>query len=254
MPGRPRSATNIHTTSDPLGWIAARQGVPSGYVRLACDDPPLNLLVLLGEQPPRVTGGVGGWDVTARPRQVGMTTWQGVEPFELELSLLFDGWTSSPYRTQETSLRRLMRVGRGDDESPPGQLTIEGLPLLPADEWVIDSIDYGDAILRTSDMERVRQPVTLTLREYVPPEYKQLRRRALQGSKGKTKVVTCKRGDTPARIAKRVHCKWTQIRDLNRHNVRKANQVLKAGTKLRVPVASTKRKRRSSSGKGQRKR
>jgi hypothetical protein len=65
-------------------------------VRLACDDPPLNLLVLLGEQPPRVTGGVGGWDVTARPRQVGMTTWQGVEPFELELSLLFDGW-SLPY-------------------------------------------------------------------------------------------------------------------------------------------------------------
>jgi hypothetical protein len=251
---RPRSATNLGTISDPLSWLADRGHgvVPSGYVRLACDDPALNLIVLLGEQPPRITGGVGGWDVTGRPRQVGMTTWQGVEPFELELALLFDGFTID--RSQESSLRRLMRVARGDDESPPGIVTLDGLPLLPADEWVIASLDYGEAILRTSDMRRLRQPVTITLREYVPPEYKQLRRRALQGSKGKTKIVTCKRGDTPAKVARRVHCKWTQIRDLNRANVRKANQALKQGTKLRVPVAVAKRKRRSSSGKGQRKR
>jgi hypothetical protein len=52
----------------------------------------------------------------------------------------------------------------------------------------------------------------------------------------------------------RVHCKWLELRELNRGSVRKANQVLKAGTKLRVPVAVAKRKRRSSSGKGQRKR
>jgi hypothetical protein len=250
----PRTPTNVSTLSNPLGWLNGGVGVvPPGFVRLACDDPPLNLLVLLGESPPRVTGGVGGWEVTGRPRQVGMTTWEGVEPFELDLSLLFDGF--APGRSQERALRQLTRVARGDDESRPGLLTIDGLPLLPAEEWVVTAIDYGDAILRTSDMSRVRQPVTLTLREYVPPEYTQLRRRALQGGgRGKTKIIVTKRGDTPAKIARRQRCKWLDIRELNRGSVRKANQVLPRGWKLRVPVAVAKRKRRSSTGKGQRKR
>jgi hypothetical protein len=70
-----------------------------GYVRLTCDDPALDVTVLLGPDPVHVTSGVGGWQVTARPRQVGMTTWAGVEPIQLSLSLMFDGWASS--RSQE---------------------------------------------------------------------------------------------------------------------------------------------------------
>jgi hypothetical protein len=224
-----------------------------GYVRLTCDDPALDVTVLLGPDPVHVTSGVGGWQVTARPRQVGMTTWAGVEPIQLSLSLMFDGWASS--RSQEAVLRRVFAVARGDDESPPGVLRVHGIPL-PARRWVIEDVEYGDVVLSTgvggvAVHERLRQALTLTLREYVPPSYLQLRKHALRGGKGKTRVVTSKHGDTPAKIAHRQHCKWTDLRTLNPKLVHKANQALKTGTKLRVPVAdTTKHKARGRKGTG----
>jgi len=213
-----------------------RTGLPHGYVRLLCDDPPLNLALLMGETAPKVTGGIGGWDVTARPRQVAMTTWGGVEPFQLELPLMLDRHAAGV--SVERDITRIVAVGRGDGESEPGILRIQGVAL-PVVRWVIEGVDFGDALMaRTGN--RTRQPFTLTLREYVPPAYLQLRRSATLGSKGKTKTLTVRKGDTPAKIAARQRCKWTDIRDLNPGLVRKANQALKTGTKLRVPVAASK--------------
>lgn len=207
-----------------------------GYVRLTCRDPTLDVTVLLGADPVRVTAGLGGWQVTARPRQVGMTTWTGSEPLQVELALMFDGWGTGT--SQETALRRLFAVARGDDESPPGIVRVRGVPL-PAHEWVVEGIDYGDVIVDPASMGRLRQALTLTLREYVPPSYMQLRKRALQGGKGKTRVMVTRKGDTPARVAHRAGCKWTDLRTLNAKLVHKANQALKTGTKLRVPVHAT---------------
>ena len=220
--------------------------VPPGYVRLTCDDPPLDVVVLLGPEPVRINAGLGGWEVTARPRQVGMTTWAGVEPLQVELGLMFDGWSRN--RSQETQLRRLFTVARGDDDTEPGLVRVEGV-WLPADRWVIEDVSYDDVIVHPTTLERLRQSITLTLREYVPPQYLQLRRRALQGTRGKTRVLTSRKGDTPAIIARRVHCKWTDLRTLNATIIKKANQTLKTGTKLRAPVATTSAKRAKGASK-----
>jgi hypothetical protein len=104
-------------------------------------------------------------------------------------------------------------------------------------DWVVEAVEFGDPILRPTDASRVRQPLTLTLREYVPPSYLRMAKRALDPAKRKTKVVTAHKGDTPAKIARRQRCDWRELRDLNPTLVRKANQALKAHTKLRVPVA-----------------
>jgi hypothetical protein len=219
-----------------------------GYVALHCDDPALRLVVLLGEDPVRITGGAGGWDVTARPQQVGMTTWNGSEPLQASLALMFDGWARET--GQERALRRLLTVARGDDESPPGVIEIEGVPLLADRDWVIEGIDYGDVIVDASSRKRLRQALTLTLREYVPPTFLQLRRRALSANKAKTAVITAHKGDTPAKIARRQHCKWTDLRTLNPKAVKKANQALTAGIKLRVPVAKAKDRKAKGGQKG----
>jgi hypothetical protein len=200
--------------------------VAPGFVRLTCDDPSLNIVVRLGEDPVQVTAGAGGWE---------MTVWNGVEPVQVSLPLMFDGYAAGS--SQEKYLRKLFTVARGDDDSPPGVLSVEGV-YLPADEWVVEGVDYGTPILATT-MNRLRQPLTLTLREYVPPSYLKLRRRSLSAPKNKTKVITTRKGDTPASIARRQHCKWTDLRQLNPKAVTKANQKLKTGTKLRVPVAKT---------------
>lgn len=205
--------------------------IPPGHVRLTCGDPKLDVTVWLGPEPPTIEAGIGGWNVTERPREVGMTIWGGVEPFQLSLSLMFDGWAART--NQENALANLIAVGRGDRESPPGVLAVEGLAL-PADDWVIESMEFGDPIYGT-DGNRLRQAVTLTLREYVPPEY--LRRYKTGKAHASTKHVTvrAKRGDTLAKIAKRRKVKWTAIRDMNRKLSSKANAPIKEGTQVRVP-------------------
>src|SRR5262245_48125994 len=193
--------TGIVTTASNAAAVNAQLAggaIPTGYVRLTCGDPAIAVVALLGEDAPRITGGVGGWSVIDRPRMVGMTVWEGVEPYQLALSLMFDGWTQQA--SQETDIRKLQRVGRGDSESPPGVLIVEGIPL-PARRWVIESIDYGDPILAL-DGSRYRQPLTLTLRQYVPPQFLR-RRRSAYASSTKTLIVRAAKGDTPAKIAKR---------------------------------------------------
>ena len=211
--------------SDPL---------PPGYVRLTCGDPALDLVCLLGPEPPQLSGGVGGWSVVARPREVGMTVWEGSEPYTLSLSLMLDRFAEG--RSIEAKLRQLTRVGRGDRESPPGTLRVRGLPL-PDVRWFIETIDYGEPIRRTTDAARVRQPLVLQLREFVSPEFLRRRRKPFGKSSSKTTIIRAQEGDTAAKIAKRRRLKsWTVLRKLNKKVVKKANQKIKQGTKLRVPA------------------
>jgi hypothetical protein len=216
---------------------------PSGYVRLRCSDPTFDRTFLLGEEPPKLTAGVGGWEAVTRPRQVAMTIWQGQDPYQLEINVILDGYAGGV--SQEPAIRELLAAGRGDEESEPATWSIDGIPWLPADEWLLNGVEPGDMVIRrTSDFSRTRQDYVLTFLENVPPEYVQLRAKARQGAKAKTTSYTVKRGDTPASIAKRRRCKWTDIRDLNKTVVTKgAQQKLKVGSRIRVPVLKATRRR-----------
>jgi hypothetical protein len=215
--------------------------VPVGWVGLHCDDPPLSLLVRLGEGPVSIKAGLGGWTVTPRPRQVGMTTWEGVEPFAVDVPLMFDGWADDV--SQESSIADLVTVARGDAGSEPGVVEVSGLNL-PADRWVIEALEFADTLVRPSDNERLRQVATLTLREYVPPSYLRLRRSALQGAKGKTKVIRAHKGDTPVTIARRYATTFSVLRQMQPAVIVKSTQKLATGAKVRVPVKQDKRAKR----------
>lgn len=223
------------------------QAVPAGHVRLINADAKLDRTFLLGEEPPKVTGGVGGWEIVARPRQVSMTLWQGVEPYQVELSIMLDGLIGQ--LSQEPAIRELLAAGRGDDEAEPSTWEIRGVPAVSAaaDEWVLNSAEPGDTVLRrTNDFSRVRQSYALTFVEHVPAEYVQLRAKARQGARGKSALYTVRKGDTPASIARKRRRKWTEIRDLNRSLHLKANTNLKDGTRIRVPVATATKKRKKA--------
>lgn len=221
--------------------------VRSGRVRITCGDPDFRIDGWLGPDSPKYTGGFGGWNVTPRPRQIGMVTYDGVEPITLEFQLLWDGVLGTGHRRRprrhsnsvEPYIRELLAVVRGDKESDPGIVRVEGIPSLPTKRWVITNVEFGDAIRRESDMHRIRLLLNFTLLEYVPPKYEKLRKRAFGKDLGKTVTHTVKTGETPSIIAKRRHCKWTDIRRLNQAVVRSANQKLKKGTRIRVPVRKT---------------
>ena len=234
-------------------WKLSR--IPAGYCRVSCQDPNLNLVGLLGPESPRLTGGFGGWDVVNRPRQVGMTVWNGVDPFKLEFQIVLDGGaagadisetTNTIYErpdvqpeSQEPVLRDLLDVARGNADHPgPGIVKVDGIPSLPATRWIISDLEFGtDAIRRVNDMHRTRVTVDFTLLEYMPPSYIPIAPRAANKDLGKTVVIKVKSGDTPQRIARRRGCKWTDLRRLNPGVVKKASQNLKDGIKLRVPAA-----------------
>lgn len=224
------------TSPPPGGASAPPTPLEPGHVRI----DPLDLVFLLGEDPVVVSGGFGGWEVVNRPKQVGMTLWGGVEPFTVSLPLMLDGLAEGT--SVERPVRRLMRAARGDDNSEPEVVHVGGVPL-PADDWVIESLDFGDPIRRNSDLALLRQPITLTLREYVPPEFVQFRRHALAPRKKQTRIVTAKKGDTVAKLARRLGVKWTTLRSLNKF-IRTANQKLAQGKKVLAPVRDAKPKKK----------
>jgi hypothetical protein len=253
----------------PSGVRRIRQAPLPGAIRITSDDPKLDLNVRMAEGAPQLTGGFGGWELVQRPRQVSMTEWSGVEPYQLTVDVLFDGfgttgaaWGHPEGLGVENDIYELMRAAHGDDDTPPGICRIHGIQL-PADRWVIESLDFDSdsAIIRRGDRQRLRQKATIVFREWVPPHYLRVSKSALQGAKPKTKVITTKKGDTVAKVAHRAHCKWTDIRKLNpkvlpltgsKRVVPKASTRLKPGQKLRVPIPPThskKKKTRPHSGK-----
>jgi len=219
---------------------------------LRCTDPKYDQTFLLGEEPPKITGGVGGWEAVTRPRQVAMTIWNGTDLYQLELNVILNGYDPTIEgggNSQEPAIRGLLAAARGDDESAPSTWNIDGIPWLPTDEWVLNAVEPGDMVIRRrSDFSRARQDYVLTFLEYSSPEFVQLRAKARQGAKAKTTSYTVKRGDTPASVARRRRCKWTDIRDLNKTVVTKgATQALKPGTRIRVPVMKAAKKRTRTS-------
>lgn len=220
--------------------------VPAGFVRLTCSDPHYDRTVRLGPTQPKETGGGNSWEVVARPRQVAMTVYKGREPFELELPVLFDGYRGG--RAVEGALHDLIVAMAGDDESRPSPWRIRGIPWLHADEWVLQSAEPGDEVIRRQNMARLRQSYVLRFVEYTPPQYVQLRARARQGARAKTSVYRVQKGDTPARVAHKRRCRWTDLRTLNPKVVQRANQALTVGKLLRVPVLKAPTKKASKRG------
>lgn len=248
---KPKKPAAFQRTRPHLGRVAG----PA--IRIRCRLPRTDVSVMLGDGPVKIAGGVGGWDLVERPRQVSMTQWKGVEPWQVSIPIQFEGWlpTARVWGQPDgvdmnDDIYELLTCARGDDEHPPGIVSVAGV-VLPATRWVIENLEFGDdVIIRPSDKATLRQSATLTLREYVPPEFLRVSKRGLEAAKARTKIYVVrataskhdpkKRGESPAAIAKKLRCKWTDLRQLNPSVVKKASQHLKIGTKLRVPVEATK--------------
>lgn len=223
------------------------QGVPNGQVRLINQDAKFDATLPLAAEVPKLTGGDDLWDIVERPRQVAMTVYKGRNPYQLELPVLLNGFNPLVEQggySQEPVIRDLLDAMTGDDEQEPSTWEVRGIPSLPVDEWVLNTCEPGDQVIRrNTDFSRTRQSYTLTFVEYTPPTYVQLRAKARQGAKAKTTLYTVKRGDTPATVARKRRCKWTDLRTLNQSVVKRANQNLKDGSRIRVPVLKASKKK-----------
>jgi LysM domain len=222
-----------------------------------------------GQGPPVVSDGYGGWEVTGRPRDIGLTEWKGRNPMAIQIPFMIDNYIESVRRDpdswdnhagpgvlveqQVTSLERLCGIG-GSDVPPTFKLFSDGViphdhETYPSGQWVVENVDWdADLEIRNTVGNRVRCGGTLTIRQFIKPHVygrygiggRRRRRVAKKGAAGyyQGRTYITKKGDTLPKIAKRKDVygdatKWRKI--ARKNNIRDPHKKLKTGTRLGIP-------------------
>lgn len=206
--------------------------------------PFLTVTGWLGADPSAVTQGYGGWTTVARPRRQSLTTWEGHEPYGIDLSMVLDGFAKNEsVESKCTAIERMARPPRVLDEPP--KIRISGA--VPHNDlvWVIQSIRWAE-VIRNETGDRVRQNLTISFLRYIADDRVQLAgaaaraRQAATASKNKKSsgaapTYTVKKGDALTDIAARElgdYKRWVEIARLN--NIRDPKSI-HPGQKLRMP-------------------
>ena len=154
-------------------------------------------LALLGPEGGKLTSGpAGNWEEIPVPRDRPITEWTGRNALAMDIDLLYDGWLQHPIRPEPPrafTTRPRMPIGGNVRFSRMRGVWIEGMILslealatrqgeptpttvrvygsVPKTEyrWVINNIEYGDAIRDRVTGRRMRQQVTVSLMEYNQP-------------------------------------------------------------------------------------
>lgn len=202
--------------------------------------------VMLDEGAAKATA-TGGWAVINRAKQKGFTTWDGYEPYQMTIAVMFDGLaTDTTVEHEYDALRRIMRVPTGPAKQPSpirvaGPVPLTGLP------WVVQNLgpDEGRTIRRASDGHMVRCPVVVTLLEYVEadvaiaikpsPAAAAVERAVVAGKPPAARTYTVKKGDTLSKISATFlgsYKRYLEIAKLN--SIRDPNRI-SVGQVLRIP-------------------
>lgn len=239
-----------HKVKHPAAPVKPRT---SAYVKFKTKNGSIDpVTVLFGEGPVIVNSGYGGWEITPRQRRVGLTVWNGREPFKMSIPVMFDGFIHRS--SQELAISRLSRMGlppsRGENQEPP-VINISGaaLPHPGPVDWVIESFDWGNNVIWDFSvkgvMSRLRQDCTVHLMQYIEEDriaFKKIGNKTPPAStvapKGWRASTIVKAGEKSlVQVAKRV---YKPNRPGDYKLLGKANSIndpkhIRVGQRLRVP-------------------
>ena len=194
---------------------------PPGVVVFQAYERGKQVSALLGDGAATLTSGFGGWQEVERARAMSLSEWQGISMYRLTVPVLFDGF---PGTSVESSIRALEQMAQPteDGEEPP-VLRVYGW--MPHDtsrnaerEWVIESLEWGDALRSPAGYHRVRAAVTVGLMEHVDADRLAKIRYKRKKRAPRTRPYKIKPGDTLQKIAATVLKKrerWREILKLN---------------------------------------
>src|SRR5215467_369400 len=105
-----------------------------------------------GDGAPIVTEGYAGWTIEARPKEVGVTEWQGRNPLAIEIPFMIDFFASGrsnpgiDCENQVSNLEALCGVG---SHAQPAICIVNGHGVIPHDftiyrghRWVIEQLSW----------------------------------------------------------------------------------------------------------------
>ncbi|GAB3867395.1 hypothetical protein GCM10028801_41290 [Nocardioides maradonensis] len=116
------------------------------------------------------TGGVGGWESIARPRQVSAAAWVGGVERTLTLPLEINGIEAigvarDSIISGDLAIVRSWGAKNAIAGQPPILKVTGAARVVDADRWVLTNIDWGEYELNERGL-LVRQALTLTLLQY----------------------------------------------------------------------------------------
>jgi LysM repeat protein len=219
------------------------KGPTVGFIPVVKSDKIRPVYALLGFGAAVASSG-GGWVSVSRPKRVGFTVWNGQDPYQMNIQILFDGLQNdSSVEGDYEALRRIMRVPVGAAGAPSPCLLAGAVPLTQV-RWVLQAIDQdASSIIRRQDGQLVRVAVTVSLLEYVEADVAV----ALKPSPAKAAVsrkpkqapsvrsYTVVSGDTLSRIAQKLlgsYSRYPEIAELN--GLRDPNRIF-PGQVLKLP-------------------
>jgi hypothetical protein len=195
---------------------------PAEYYYHFVSSNGLELVVLRDEGIPKVTDGVGGWEVVDRRRRRGLTKWNGRNPIRMDVPILFDG-DYTPPRSIDTDVTTLVNMARGDNFIIPPTVRVEGYLPVTGIKWVIEDLNWGDNARWKSDgmggQIRVRQDCVVKLLQYIEED---VVRTSKKSPLPQQSSYTTKEGDTLRGISKRFYGtgdKWKVIYEANKATV-----------------------------------
>lgn len=208
------------------------------HVRLSSDDPAIEVVALMGVNPPIMVDGYGGWTEIPRPKRDTAVEWTGRPAAKMILEILLDNFREGTH--VENRIKNLERMALpASDRTDPPTIKLDGPVPHQEKQWVIGTLEWGAAIW-AQDGRRRRQEVKLTLLEKVEDARVAIKSPASkQRGKGKTKntrIYVIKKGDTLSSIAARqlgAAKRWKEIATLN--GIRDPKNI-KPGQKLKIPV------------------
>ena len=193
-------------------------------VTVASDSPAISCTGLLGPNGAVPTDGYGGWEVNARPRRKGLPLWNGRNPFELTLQIVFDKQVTDGTVEGDCDALERMALPISVGSEPPVVSVSSPGGAVPHDDllWVINGIQWED-VERDERGLRTRQIVTAKLLEFVDDSRlhetsASSRARGRAGGGNAPDTWTVGTGDTLKSIAQEIWgdaSRWTSIADLN---------------------------------------
>lgn len=189
-----------------------------------------SVMVVRGEEAPKITGGGARWNTIERPRRTSMVQWVGNDPYSMDLSIMIDGWVDG--RSVENDVAKINQMFHSPaDLAPPRPIVIEGAVPVKGARWIISSIDWGDRTIWQPDGRgkgyRTRQDAVLHLLQFVP----ETTLKKLTPTTG-LKIHTVKAGETGRNIARKHGVTTAAIKKANN---KRDLKTLKTGDKIKIP-------------------
>jgi hypothetical protein len=214
------------------GWLW-----PGHHVIVQSWEGQLALVALIGPDGVKPIGTGAEWEVLARPRNVGITEWQGRHNKRLEADLIIEGWV-----TRDGGglwIEDHIQVLETMCDTP---MTVRLVGPVPhwGRQWAIEQVVYGEELRDIVTGRRMRQRLTLHLVEYVQPEDLAKLPRAA-ATPAQTRQYTIVKGDDLQKIAQKTlgkAARWKEIEKLNppMRGIKLDAKKFPTGKKIKVPA------------------